>query len=452
MNPAKTIIKFEQVCDQTHGAIRRIVGFVKAKYLIDLIDAADLSANPRSAKVGAVTDDIIESIRETSDIFPFKTKGLLLAVTNFRELERKRFELEFRNSEIEGVLDGGHNMLAIALHILNLASEGDKSVRRIKKWIELKEVWTQFQDKIADIREHLEFLVPVEILVPADESEQTFQIFNQSILDICTARNNNVQLTAETKANKKGFYDCIRECLDPDIAKLVEWKTNDGGTIKVRDIVALSWIPLSVIELPGGIGVAPSQLYSSKGKCVEVFNELMSSPEISQSAGSDYTYELHNPLVESAFALLEDMPKLYDLIYQRFPDAYNSNEGKFGRIGSVRIFDPGKYSENPQKYLKKQPLSPFYGNAVTYQYPDGFIMPLVYALSALIHEVNDRLEWKVDPYEFISENLSGVVQHYKGVLELSQWDPQKVGKSSVSYGMAKQQFENCLLRQDARVA
>lgn len=128
MNPNKIIIKFEQVADQPNDVIRRLTGFVQAKYLVDLIDAADLNANPRSAKVGNVTEDIIDSIKKTKDIFPFKTKGILLAVSTIpRELERKRYELEFKDSEIEGILDGGHNTLAIAIHILNVATESSMS-------------------------------------------------------------------------------------------------------------------------------------------------------------------------------------------------------------------------------------------------------------------------------------------------------------------------------------
>jgi hypothetical protein len=75
MNPNKVIIKFEQVADQPNDVIRRLIGFVQAKYLVGLIDAADLNANPRSAKVGNVTDDIIDSIKKTKDIFPSKPKA-----------------------------------------------------------------------------------------------------------------------------------------------------------------------------------------------------------------------------------------------------------------------------------------------------------------------------------------------------------------------------------------
>lgn len=62
-------------------------------------------------------DAIIESIVETPDTFPFKTKGVLVGSSNYEKLERNRYELKFENEKIEGILDGGHNMLAIGTHI-----------------------------------------------------------------------------------------------------------------------------------------------------------------------------------------------------------------------------------------------------------------------------------------------------------------------------------------------
>jgi hypothetical protein len=107
----------------------------------------------------------------------------------------------------------------------------------------------------------LDFLVPVEILVPADvEDDFVLNAFTGSLLEIGAARNNNVQLTLETKANKKGFYDELRKALPSQIAERVEWKANDCGVVKVRDLVALSWIPLSVVDLPDGVNVPASIL------------------------------------------------------------------------------------------------------------------------------------------------------------------------------------------------
>jgi hypothetical protein len=448
MNPNKVIIKFEQVADQHSDVIRRLTGFVQAKYLVDLIDAADLNANPRSAKVGNVTEDIIDSIKKTKDIFPFKTKGILLAVsTPPRELERKRYELEFKDSEIEGILDGGHNTLAIAIHILNVATDEDRAIRRVKSWSDLKETWSQYKDKVADIRDQLDFLVPIEILVPANDTEETQETFSRAILDICAARNNNVQLRLDTKANQAGHYEAIKQALDPKLAQAVIWKTNEPGRIPVRDIVALSWIPLSVLKLPEGVNhIAPVQLYSSKGKCTEAFVELMENPVVSELVSG--IYELRNPAVASAFVLLKDLPRLYDKIYMEFPDAYNKADGKFGRISSVKCYVPGRYTENPKKFLRTQPTSTFHNEAMEYQYADGFIMPLVYALSVLIEEQDGKLKWKVDPYQFLEQNLPSIVWNYKGVLDLSHWDPARVGKNSVSYTMAKEMFDHCLLRQE----
>src|SRR5579859_6811546 len=110
MNPDKVLIRYDQYAEQVEGPVRRIVGFVRAKNMLTLFDAADLEANPRSAKSGPVTDAIVESIQESPEIFPFKTKGVLVGSSDYDALDRRRFELRFQNPRIEGILDGGHNM------------------------------------------------------------------------------------------------------------------------------------------------------------------------------------------------------------------------------------------------------------------------------------------------------------------------------------------------------
>jgi hypothetical protein len=58
MNPTNIIIRFEQVTEQAEGPVKRIVGLVRAKNMLQLFDAADLEANPRDAKAGPLTVDI----------------------------------------------------------------------------------------------------------------------------------------------------------------------------------------------------------------------------------------------------------------------------------------------------------------------------------------------------------------------------------------------------------
>jgi hypothetical protein len=449
MKPNELLLRFELVDEQAEGPVTRLVGFVRARNLLQLFDAADLEANPRSAKVGNVTADIIDSIETTPELFPFKTKGILIAASSWKALERRRYQLVFENTKIEGILDGGHNTLAIGLYLLKQVMDDQRALKRIKSWPEFKAAWTEYREKIAELKASnpsgtpgaLEFLVPVEVLVPTDPDDDfALSKYNASLLEIGAARNNNVELTLETKAHKKGFYDELRKMLPKEIADRVEWKTNDGGEVKVRDLVALSWIPLSVIELPISVNPpSPSRIYASKGECTKVFDTLMNDSSVSKPTGGEYTHELHNLAVGSALKIGAQLPALYDQIYSEFPNAYNDGgAGRFGRLGSVKLADD----------MRTKPLSPFTKKPVKYSYPDGFIMPLVYGLKALMKcNENGQVAWVVDdPKSFITDNLATIVRKYRVIIEAFSGDPQKIGKNEGSYSLACDAFETELLK------
>ena len=111
-------IRFEKSAEQTIGGVTKITGMVRAKYLIPIIDDLDLQANPRSSKTGQVTSAIQESIRQNTDLFPFKTKGILLAAAKYKRGDHGRITVFFGDRSVEGILDGGHNTLAIGLCLL----------------------------------------------------------------------------------------------------------------------------------------------------------------------------------------------------------------------------------------------------------------------------------------------------------------------------------------------
>ncbi len=434
MNPDKIIIKFEDVAEQVHGPVKRLVGFVKAKNMLSLFDAADLEANPRSAKAGPVTQAIIESIADDPDIFPFKTKGILIGSSEYEALQRNRFQLLFGSTAIEGVLDGGHNM-------------------QIKLWDDFKKAWIAHRDAVGEIRDELDFLVPVEVLVPANlDDEDVILGFKSSLLEICAARNNNAELTLETKANQKGFYEAIKKALPPSVSNRIEWKTNmAGGDVKVRDIIALAWIPLSLIDLPGKVKAPqPQNIYRNKGECAKLFDDLMDDDSVSRAQGGPI-HELHNTAVGSAITILGDLPSLYDKIYAEFPKAYNA-WGDFGRMRIVRIFDPAKKADKSGKYMRSQPETHFTEQPVKYRYPDGLIMPLVYGLKALMEVKDGQVTWSTDPKVFLDRHLKEIAGAYKLVLEMSGYDPQKVGKNETSYKIALNEFEKALLTQQSRAA
>ncbi|HTM82327.1 hypothetical protein [Asticcacaulis sp.] len=472
----KIIVRFAVVAEQpnsrdeerlsTHtsensiAGIKRYTGFVRGRDLYPLFDHLSLEANPRAAKTGNVTNAIMESLEKTPELFPFKSKGILIGTSNYEALQRNRFELRFEDLDSEGILDGGHNMLAIGLHML-LAVMDERELARISLWDDMKDLWEKQRNALEAVKEKFDFLVPIELLVPSDvENTASVQQFEMSVLDICAARNNNAQLTQETKSNKLGFYDEIRDRLDPAVASRVEWKSNEWESsetkpIKVRDLLALAWIPLNRANeanlLPLDISVTPQNIYRNKGECSKQFDKLMSDKGVSRTVDGP-THELTNHTVASCFDILSDLPQLYDLIYSDFPDAYNSNGFRFGANPIVKMYDPPRREAAKDKsaFLVSQPHTHYLNKPVYYRYPDGLIMPLVYGLKGLMEINDDKVVWAVEPVKFVEMYLKDIAGAYRLVLDMARFDPQKLAKNEASHEFAVGEFEKALLKHRAK--
>lgn len=449
---SSVIIRFDDFNTSTHK-LNRIRGDVLAASFVDLISAADLEANPRVAKVGTVTNEIEDCLSDSPELFHYKSKGLLVACSDVEMFERNRVRLEFGDPELEGILDGGHNTLAISRFILRtaLGDESDEALKKLKNWKDLRPVWDNHRDKIEEIRDTLDFLIPVEIIFPV-EGAAGAEEFANAILDINRARNNNAQLTESTKANKSGFYEEIKNNLDGDLASEVEWKANDGGRVKSRDLVALSLIPLSVLPstaFDGGdspsekIANSPTMIFSSKGLCVTLYNEIVKHKGVSSPIrGKGEIVQVVHPGVLSALEMMRDLPRLYDLIYEIMPAAANSSGvAKFGKIDSVRIYDPAKAKSGNRKYLKSRPKTKYFRKDVDYDYGEGFIIPLVFALRELMEYRDGVVKWKVEPFRFVRDHLGKVMESYYGMIVGQGYDPAKVGKQLSSYKAAQDFFK-----------
>lgn len=448
--PTPIMLKFDQSHEQRASNVKRVIGFVKVRHLAPLISAVDLESNPRSSKTGPITEAIRESMERTPETFPSKTKGLLVGASDYRLRERQRYELKIMQPILEGILDGGHNALAIGLHILASAHVRDRELSRIKLWKDFREVWDAHREEIGkavgdSTKEELDILVPVELLLPTDpEDPSAVDDFSASLLDICAARNNNAQLKAETKANQSGYFETLKNVLHPSISSDVEWKTNDGGRIKAADVIALAWIPLEILDLPkdeDGRPVeapVPQNIYRSKGDCVTRFERLMSSPEVTHVEDGQYRRELKSLQVQSAFQVAAKIVELHDYIYENFPDAYNANGGKFMSITAVKKMNPPSDRKKYTRFTHRE-----VGTAI----PDGFVIPLVYGLQSLL-QVNllGSVEWVTDPEEFLRKHFRTIVGTHKSTVALLEYDPQKVGKSPEAYHMAKQAYDLELLR------
>lgn len=453
-NPYKTIIRFDQAAEQADGPIKRIVGFVQAKNLLSLFDDATLDANPRSAKANSVVSDIIESVREAPGIFQFKTKGILLGTSDYTELDRKRYELRFNNPAYEGLLDGGHNMLALATYLLSHVMD-EKDIKKLKLWEDMKTAWEINREAVNAIRDRFEFKLPVELLVPADpENDELISEFRLALIDICAARNNNAQLTTEAKANQRGFYEEIRKRLPKEIADRVEWKSNDWDSddskpIKVRDIVALAWIPLTVLNehgllpkqtesgTPLNFTVLPQNIYRNKGELSKLFDRLMEHPDVSEAKNGPQ-HEMHNNAVGSAFDVLAALPALYDKIFVEMGDAYNHREGAAGKFGKISAV---KYRQG------KAFASPFYFRNSVYGTPDGFVLPILYGLKALMKIENGKVSWSTDPEAFLDRHMRSLVGAFRMPMEMAGFDPQKVAKSENSYNFMVGEVEKAQIKE-----
>lgn len=458
VNNKSIIIKFESGNEQTVGDITKIVGLVKARFFVSIIDCLNLDANPRSSKTGAVTDAIQETIENYPALFPFMTKGVLLGSSNYERLERGRIKVCPENTQIEGILDGGHNMLAIGLYILEKALEyHDESISRsTKTWDDFKRIWNERRNMVeaylssiqkGEETDELDFFVPVELVVPRDLNDTAcIYAFKNHLLEICEARNNNAELQLSAKANQKGYFDDLRELLENhniNIANRVEWKTNDGGDVKAQDIIALAWIPLNLINPVRDESnheriiekVAPNKLYSGKGACMKQFERLMSSPDVTVESDENYKRELINDEVKSAFEIAVGLPELYDYIYELFPKLYNAAGGRYNSITAAK-----KINEK-----RKSKTAPFCGKKVEYIIPDGFIIPLVYGLQALMtkREIDGKeiIVWTQAPMPFLHNNLDKIVANYMEIFSVCDYDPQKIGKASVSYNQALSAFK-----------
>lgn len=457
---SENIVRFEQMAQQTVGDTTKIIGLVKTKDIASIIDSLDLEANPRSSKTNAVTDGIQNSLESDPDLFPFKTKGILLASSEYTMLDRGRIIIRPQDRSVEGILDGGHNTLAIGLYMLKQALEfGGRSLdSKVRKWDEFKEAWTENRDLVSLYFDHvrnnpgpadkLDTLVPVELLVPRDQADSAcVEKFRYNLLDICDARNANVQLSLAAKDNQSGLFDSLRsamEATNPFLVGRIEWKPNEGtGEIKVLDIVALAWIPLSLVQDvhdKGGRKLqppAPAKLYSAKGACLSQYDKFMNSDDVTTQSADDYKRTLTNHEVESAFEIAAMLPDLYDYLFAALPAAYNAASGKYGRITAVKNLN--------ERRTKR--ATPFQGTEIDTLSPDGFVMPLVYGLISLMErrQMPDggyEIRWKVaDPKGFLQKNLGKIVEKYKGVFDVCDYDPQKVGKSTLSYDVTREAFD-----------
>lgn len=427
-------LHFYMYSEQQIGSFSLISGLVKIRDVYKLFDAVDLEANPRFAKINSVTRDIVESIEKHSDLFPIMTNGILLSSTDHKMQERGRVKLSFRDPQVEGVLNGGHNLLAVGSLILEQAT--GKRMRSGLNWLQAREI---LHENAMEIKDYLEDqgneymwgrMLPCELIVPVDTTDIGLSRFRDQIPLVQAARNNNNQLSRQTFANHEGLFDEMREMVDEELRSKIQWKQNDDGGIDVRELIAMCWMPISKIDKDflddQGKRITPPtavQSYSSKGVVFKGFVEVSKSKSVSTK--SDGKYDIHDPVFLSALEIGVRLPALFEQVQKLIPTIYNSTGSRFGGLRTV---------EAALKKGKKQKTK-FYGEELDVPVDDGFVWPLFYSLRELIVEDSDgTLRWITDPHDFIAEHSEAYGPTLKDGIQTVGGDPGAVGKMSPLYG------------------
>ena len=424
--------------------IERISSSISPYHFIRLISVSDNKINPRAARENGITSDIRETLEKSPNLFWLMSKGLLIATENCKILDRGRISLTTDGAR-EGIMDGGHNALAISQYIVSCLFPNEKI---FKTWADCKSFWSKNEKDIIKRfnevggNEAFPFSIPIEIIFPSNEDGGLDEYY-QTISQICTARNTNVQLKQATQDNQVGIYEVLKNNLS--CANKVIWKSGQAGKIKVEDIISLAVLPIIFLQesesLPKDKSIKKLNaisIYSQKGKCVDFFGDVLKHPEISQKV--EDKYKLNNNLVMSALRMVDDIVRAYDKMYLSFPNIYNCNAGKFGRISSVE--------------QKKNSDIPFYSMDLKsdYKYPAAFFLPLFCGIRKFMYidSVTNELKWKINPADknFKFEDLD--CSKYIEMIKFLDYNPLKVGKANMMYLEGLDIFEAFLDKHNGR--
>lgn len=405
---------------------------------VEVFRVADNKVNPRNQTSGKIVKAIQETLEYEPNLYPFKSKGILFSSKHCQLLDRNRVKLSFEEPKKEGIMDGGHNVLAIAEHIANMYSGVT-----FKNWQEAKKYWEVNYDEIHKFVEkyinEFPFVIPIEIITTNDHKDSKDQ-FDMSIADICSARNNNNQLKVEDKSHHKGNYDYIKTVLGKHD---IQWKDGEGGEIKSKDIITLSTIPLLYLHNQGLLpktvgGMNPVSLYSGKNHCLSFYDKVVTDKTVSTmiegrlAIGGDKKSEADKKkyknaeLVKSALRMTEDIMRYYDRIFVAFPELYNAHGGAYGGIGEVE-------KKANQTLRNKTPKYRTIDTTTKVPVFEPYIMPIVYGLITMMKydRTNKVLSWKKHPDTIDLSKLN--LSLYKHWMQTEDFNPQRVGKNPGSY-------------------
>ncbi len=483
-------LKIQNASIQRGDILLKLVGLLSADMLVHMMDEVSLKPNPRSPNVNRITRAIDETLAQEPELLQYRTKGILMA-GNLLERSGDVFNVDFQTPEYGGILDGGHNFFAVIRNILiesikvqypTMRSEDKrkrKASQKVKSWQDLVDLWQvegatvgSFVDEAlgpggavragADLQRHFSFLMPVEVLSPAEGV--SVQEVREMIHGISVARNNNVQLKDVAIAQHKGSYDYLKQILPEELNRMIQWKSGENQCpILPTKIVSLAILPIEKLEKSGVFTqitaavqstmsaegenaddfhlpvVNRKLIYTSTAACVSIYSQLVDAVSNLADNGADDD-DLKDVVVDS-LAVVADLPRIWDALEERF-------ESLFGMVSDVVGKRYEELSCNKKGPTKKEQPTRFHSRQILPgRFPacTGFLAPMFVSVVGgfLRYDSDERaVVWSVDPNTIIHEidepshAFRVMMRDYVNLMQSqAMFDPSKFGKTQSVYDM-----------------
>jgi len=357
-----------------------------------------LGPNPRQPILTSrVSIRIGETLRENWKNFHLLNRGVTIVAKSIEydnKTQRVRLLLYETSDEEElyGILDGGNTNA------------------RINKWREeLPE--EEAETKLVETYLNAQVLIPA--LNPAGElSHEMLELLN----DIKEARNTSIQVKSKSLADARRHFDILKSVLakEPYYSE-ISWREGEGGSIDALQIVML--LMMFYPSFSAAADGEPSNAYGHKERCLDAY--------------LDYAAKEPDQL-EKWIRILPTIIRLFDELQFTLPNYYS---GRFGKIDEVRIYDERLYERGSKKYRNTPVRSQFFGQEMKYQYPTGWLFPLLAAFRYLAgpEKGGDGIEWRRDPLDFWVKYGAEIVKKYEPHIRDAGYETKRIATSFVCY-------------------
>jgi hypothetical protein len=332
-------------------------------------DWRDVNVRDTNVK-GDVFNAIIDTLRNEPGEMIFRNLGLTILAPEV-EFDNKTNEVMvvFTDRAKHGIANGGHTYSAIR----EVLSGG-----------------------------HVDAEVKVECIVGNLETNERV-----SIVD---GRNRSRAAQTHSLENLRESYKPIEKVLtNPYYKDRIAFSEYEVDQNKKRKDISIREI-LSYIYCLDAFdkNTHPIEAYSSKGAVVDYY------------ANKDEKGKERNLILEKASKILPDILRLRDVIYRDLPEAYNNIGGKFGLLETMGV----------SKYKEPHSLR-FLEDTTEYNYPDGFIYPILAAFRKYIDH-RGEWTWKENPFDLWERHKSDIAAAMKDAVKDSS-SANKMGKAGITW-------------------